>query len=122
MQEETHHTLVHPYVPAALYFEEADIVEYVRRDAPSVYERIDGILTLVLDLKTREPIGFALKGFKNFYLTQMEPGEDFVRLTSVIEKAVRLIGDSVFEREAYDKALDIASKDQVKLHELPRAA
>ena len=46
------------YVPSALYLGDADTVEYVRRDVPCVYRRIDGILTLALDLKTRELVGF----------------------------------------------------------------
>jgi hypothetical protein len=121
---ELDHTLITPYVPVALYFEEADIVEYVRKDAPCVHQRIDGFLTLMLDLETREPIGFALKGFKHFYLTHFQPrisDDQFVLMTSILEEATRVVGNDVF-RQAYDRAIDIASKDHVKLSDLPKAA
>ena len=42
------------YRPTAIYLEEADTVEYVRRDVACIYHRVDGILTLAFDLKTRE--------------------------------------------------------------------
>ena len=125
------HTLMTPYVPVALYFEEADIVEYVRRDIACVHQRVDEVLTLVLDMQTREPIGFTLKGFKNFYMRHIQPKanaeeHDFVLLTSVLEEAVGFVGDGLFDhaerQRAYAKALDIASKDEVRLRELPRAA
>jgi hypothetical protein len=50
--------LLTEYVPAAVYLDEADSVEYVRRDVACVYRRVDGILTLVLDMKTRKLNGF----------------------------------------------------------------
>ena len=54
------------YKPKAIYLEDADTVEYVKMDVACVYRRIDGFLTLALDLKSRELIGFRFKGFKNF--------------------------------------------------------
>jgi hypothetical protein len=75
--------LVGGYSPAAIYYEEADIVEYIRADVPALHRRIDEFLTLVLDLDTREPIGFALKGFRNYYLKHIKPqnsGIEFVAL------------------------------------------
>jgi hypothetical protein len=60
--------LLSDYLPTAVYYADADTVEYVRRDVPCVYRRIDGILTLALDLHTREITGFRLKGFKNFFM------------------------------------------------------
>ena len=69
-----------PYVPAALYLEDADSVEYVRRDVACVYHRVDGFLTLALDMKTRELNGFRLKGFKNFFLKHLQPKYQFLRI------------------------------------------
>ena len=117
------------YTPAAIYFQEADIVEYVRSDVPTVHRRIDGFLTLVLDMETREPIGFALKGFRNFYVNHMKPAgddEDFVLLTKVLEEKARQIGSLVFDdatlRSGYETAQSIAISDHVKLNEIPEAA
>jgi hypothetical protein len=56
------------YVPVAVYYEDADMVEYIRQDVPCVNRRVDSFLTLALEMGSREPIGFRLKGFKNFYL------------------------------------------------------
>ena len=65
---------------------------HVRCDVPTVHKRIDALLTLILDMKTREPVGFTLKGFRNFYLRHFQKKHElleveFVRLTSVIEEA-----------------------------------
>ena len=49
------------YVQSALYYADADTVEYVRKDGPCVHRRIDDMLTLTLDLNTRELIGFRVK-------------------------------------------------------------
>ena len=92
--------LTTPYVPVAIYLDDADSVEYVRRDVACVYRRVDGFLTLALDMKTRELNGFRLKGFKNFFLTRLKPrykllDDDFIPLVSVIEEAVQTIGDGV---------------------------
>lgn len=55
-----------PYKPVALYYEASDILQYVRKDGPSVHRRIDSLLTLIFDMKNRdELIGFALKGLKS---------------------------------------------------------
>ena len=48
------------YIPSAVYYADADTVEYVRSDVPCIHRRIDGILTLNLDLRTRELIGFQI--------------------------------------------------------------
>src|SRR5215510_8087817 len=83
------------YVPVAVYYEDADTVEYIRDDVPSVNRRIDGFLTLTLDMISRKPIGFRLKGFKNFYLRHIkgqeaEDREKFLRLVAVIEKYIEV--------------------------------
>jgi len=118
------------YAPVAVYYEDADTVEYIRQDVPSVNRRVDGFLTLVLDMTSRKPIGFRLKGFKNFYLhhiknTEHEDREEFLYLVGVIEKAIEIAGNKVFEpeaREAYDQACQIAKEDNASLRELPDAA
>jgi hypothetical protein len=121
--------MVGEYVPIAVYYAEADIVEYVRADVPAVHRRVDDFLTLILDLGNREPIGFALKGFRNYYLKHIRPEHpdtEFLLLTKVLEEAVSGLGSTVFENESlhagYRTAREIASTDNVELHELPEAA
>jgi len=115
------------YVPKALYLPDADTVEYVRRDVPCIYRRIDGILTLAFDLHTRELVGFRLKGFKNFFLNHLKPrykllDGDFIALVSVIEEAIQCLGDEVCRDEAsveaYRKARKMAHDDRVALEPL----
>jgi hypothetical protein len=119
------------YAPIAVYYEDADSLEYVRRDEPSVYRRIDELLTLVLSLETREVIGFRLKGFNNFYLRYLKSkyhlrDDQFPMLVNLMQDALSLLGDAVFSqrerRAAYEKALSIAAEDSVELRELPKAA
>jgi hypothetical protein len=120
------------YAPVAVYYEDADLVEYVRRDVPIVNRRIDGFLTLALEMASREPIGFKLKGFKNFYLhhlkdeaqAQADDRDRFLALVKVIEKAIEVLGNGMFEKDraAYDQAYKIAKEDNAALRELPRAA
>ena len=118
--------LTTPYRPCAIYLEDADSVEYVRRDVPCVYRRVDGFLTLALDLRTHELLGFRLKGFKNFFLKKLQPkykllDDDFIPLVSVIEDAVQLIGDEFTRdperRTAYRQARQMAHDDSVAIHE-----
>jgi hypothetical protein len=120
------------YVPAAVYLDDADSVEYVRRDVACVYRRVDGILTLVLDMKTRKLNGFRLKGFKNFFLKHLQPkyklvDDDFVPLVSAIEEAIQLIGDQLMNhperKAAYREARRMAHDDRVCIeHMEPLAA
>jgi len=114
------------YIPRALYLEDADTVEYVKRDVACIYRRIDGILTLALDMKTREVIGFRVKGFKNFFITHLKPkyrllDGDFIALVSVIEQAFQVVGDVAWpdqERiEAYRSARKMAHEDRVCIEE-----
>jgi hypothetical protein len=112
--------------PTALYLEEADIVEYVRRDVPVVHRRIDDVLTIVLDIDTRMPVGFALKGFKNLYLSHFgENDADFVLVASLLEKCATVVGEKLFDegrRSAYAQAKQMATEDGVELHDLPKVA
>jgi len=112
------------YIPTAVYYADADTVEYVRRDVPCVYRRIDGILTLALDLHTRKITGFRLKGFKNFFINHLKPkykliDGDFISLVSVIEQALQIVGDRVCVDEAdvaaYRCARKIAHDDRVAI-------
>ena len=112
------------YVPSAIYLADADSVEYIRRDVACVYKRIDGILTLAFELKTREIVGFRLKGFKNFFLNHLKPkyqflDNDFIALVSVIEQAIQIFGERYCadqERiEAYRSARKMAHDDRVSL-------
>jgi hypothetical protein len=113
----------HAYIPVAVYYEDADNLEYVRRDVPSVYRRIDDLLTLILSMDNREPVGFQLKGFKHFYLRYIkdkfnEDSYDFMELVVVLEQAVRMLGNEVFSEQerlsAYAKAQDMAKEDEVQ--------
>lgn len=116
-----------PYKPIAVYLEDADSVEYVRRDIPCIYHRVDGILTLALDLKTRQLNGFRLKGFKNFFLTRLKPtynllDDHFIPLVTVIEQALQIVGDKVTSdpdvRDAYRQARRMAHEDSVSIEPL----
>lgn len=111
------------YLPKAMYFEDADCVEYVRKDVPCVHRRIDSFLTLILDLHSRSPLGFQLKGFKNFYLTGLKKRRqdaDFVHLVDVLQIALTQFGDEIFSSDdrarSYESALHIADEDQTEIH------
>lgn len=118
------------YVPAAVYYEESDSLEYIRRDGPCVYRRIDNLLTLVLELDSREPMGFQIKGFKHYYFRTIRTTEgrsSFNHLIEILQFALTKVGDGVFKREDrirdYERALNIADEDKVRIPEIPiRAA
>lgn len=123
------YNLTTEYTPVAIYFSGSDTVEYVRRDAPTVYRRVDGFLTLIFDMKNRdELVGFQLKGFRNFYLqdeVRAVLGEDFLTLVGLLERAMTRLGDGVFdeaEKQAYDRARRLALEDRVELRDLPKVA
>ncbi|MGP0093711.1 MAG: hypothetical protein ACLPKB_27775 [Xanthobacteraceae bacterium] len=117
------------YSPVAVYYEDADTVEYIRQDVPCVHRRVDDFLTLALDMNNRQPIGFRLKGFKNFYIHHLRAADNdrerFLKLVSVIETATKLLGNRIFDddrRAAYEQARRIAAEDNASLHELPDVA
>ena len=119
------------YVPAAIYYEESDRVEYVRADAPAVYRRIDELLTLIYSLDRSRLVGFQIKGFRHFYLQHLRKNyssksPDFLEFVKILEAAISYFGEQVFsesEREqAYRDALSIAREDGVKLTDLPKVA
>jgi hypothetical protein len=118
------------YAPCAIYFEEADSLEYVRRDVPCIHRRVDELLTLILAIDTRDPMGFSLKGFRNFYIKHFQHnsyhGENFISLIGILEKALSSVGDDIFNQHdrisAYQKAIDIATQDDAKLQDAPSVA
>lgn len=113
--------LTTPYAPIAVYYEDADMVEYVRRDVPAVAKRVDALLTLLVGMRDREDvIGFRLKGFKNYYLRNLAGLDDFVALVTILEQEITKIGDATFDRrEAYKKARELAVAGNVVLKDLP---
>lgn len=120
------------YQPKALYFEDADSLEYVRTDEPHIYRRVDEFLTLILSLESRKPVGFKIKGFKNFFLRSIRPKflhsaeTDFVRMKLILEEVMTEIGNELFlnstKGEAYRIAAEIAENDQVLVSDFPAAA
>lgn len=122
------HNLTTAYQAVALYYEGADSLEYIRADVPAIYRRVDGFLTLIFDMSQREElIGFQLKGFKNFYLqdeVRTKLGDDFLSLVGLLERAVTLAADDMFDarKDAYERARRLALEDKVELHDLPKVA
>ena len=127
-----HFSLGTRYIPKARYNKLGDYVEYIREDKPYIMRRIDRVLTIALDMETRKPAGFRIKGFKNFFLKHFSPrnnllDEQFLALVAIFEVAVTKVGDDTFtgheeKRSAYLDAYDIALKDRVTLDDLPVAA
>lgn len=119
------------YEPVAQYYEASDCVEYVREDVPAIHRRVDEILTLVLALDTRNPIGFQLKGFRHFYLKHLRDQygrteATFIDLVQALEAALGIVGEQIFQETerklAYEQAKTIAAHDKASLHELPQVA
>lgn len=116
--------------PVAVYFADADCVEYVAEDTTCVYRRIDRLLTLVYDETNEIPIGFKLKGFKSVLediKNEMKlDDESFVKLVSVFEAVITKIGHEIVgdprRKGAYDAAAKLAKKCDVRLYDLPLAA
>jgi len=117
--------LTTPYRPVAIYYDESDIVEYIREDVPAVYSRIDDLLTLIFDMRQRDKaIGFSLKGFRNFYIHNAPKNVDFISLVGLLERKLTDIGNETFEverRVAYGTACEMALTDSVSLR-VPVAA
>ena len=118
------------YSPTAVYYEEADSLEYVRESSPCIYRRIDPMLTMILSLETRTVIGFKLKGFKNFYLRHLTKKYGmncpaFIEMVDVIQEATSAMGRELFQerqRLAYEDALKMAAADNVHVTDLPKTA
>ena len=119
--------LQNKYTPSAVYYVSSDSLEYVRRDEPTFYRRIDPILTLIFSMKTREPLGFRLKGFKHYYLAnQVDSKKDntikFPMLVEVIEETINRFENEIFEERerqlAYESAREIAQTDHVTIRDI----
>jgi hypothetical protein len=124
-------TDLQPYSPKAVYYEASDSLEYVRRDDPAVYRRIDEYLTLVLDLRSRSLLGFKLKGFRYLYLTRLAPkyhlnDHHFLSLMTILEDAMSVGANGIFEEAerqiAYRDALKLAEQDDVRVDQFPKRA
>ena len=113
------------YVPCAVFFADSDCVEYVKRDAFCVYDRVDEYLTLIYDDSAMNLVGFKVKGFKHIYDTQLKSlfrlnDNQFIDFVSVIERLCETIGDSLFtdasRRRAYRAARNLAANDNVRMY------
>jgi hypothetical protein len=115
--------------PVAVYFADADCVEYVADDVTCVYNRVDQFLTLIEDETRSVAVGFKLKGFRNCFLKHREEfglsENDFIELVKVLECVCAELGERQFgedlgRRLAYREARRLA--EGVKLYDLPIAA
>ena len=128
-QNDSAFNLSTPYRAVALYLKESDSIEYTRVDVPCIHRRIDDFLTLVLDIKSRELIGFRFKGFRHYYLNEIKTvpsrsDKDFSAAVFILERMMTQFCDDRFQEriEAYRMARDIALQDRVELSDLPDAA
>lgn len=126
------------YVPNARYHVLGDFIEYVRDDKPYIMRRIDSFLTIAIDLETRQPAGFRLKGFKHFYLEHFHVrgsvlGDQFHAIVTAIEVAATKAGQVAFGPNAYSPTWDetksayksahaIAAEDKVQIEPTELAA
>lgn len=115
--------------PVAVYYADADCVEYIAEDTTCVYDRIDSFLTLIYDETQIIPVGFKLKGFLNALGRMKEryglSDSHVVELVKVVENACLEMGEKNFGGDTRRKlAYRAASKlaRDVKLYDLPEAA
>jgi hypothetical protein len=115
--------------PSAVYFDDADCVEYVAEDTACVYERVDTFLTLINDETRHIAVGFKLKGFRNWFIRHKDEhglsDKHFVELVKVLESVCgecgeEEYGDDTRRKLAYQAARKLARG--VKLYDLPKAA
>ena len=116
------YNLMETYKPMAIYYQEADFLEYIRKDVPAVDRRVDDFLTLVLDMYSRDLIGVKLKGFRHLYERILSKGyinkdQEFIPLTELFEKMMTIVGDDIFDkierRQAYEQAIEVTKHDNV---------
>ncbi len=122
------------YTPQAAYYHDMDYVEYIQADKLAVSQRVDEFLTLLWDRSGASPIGFRLKGFRNFFETEMKQthqwlDQDFILLVTALETIVSKIGDDLFTSDntdkrakAYKTAFNMAKDEDVRLYDIPLAA
>jgi len=120
--------LLGEFEPTAVYFSDADCVEYLREETLCVHRRIDELLTLIYDETNAIPVGFKLKGFKHILDRMRErfdlSHEQFVELVAVLEAVCTDIGEELFSDSQRHSAYQAASKlaKNVKLYDFPLAA
>ena len=123
--------LTAPFQARAVYFSDSDCVEYVMEDTFTVYERVDDFLTLIYDETKISPVGFKLKGFKNFFSKHLQPlfklhDEQFVEMISVLEARCTAIGNGIVEndrrRRSYMAAMRLAKNVRLEGFYLQDAA
>lgn len=112
------------FKPYASYFDAMDQVEYLTVDAIVISERIDEYLTLIWDKSRVKVVGFKLKGFKyifNTYLKELYKlqDEEFIRLISVVESIIKILGPSIMEDAnrhlAYKTVLQLVSANDARI-------
>jgi hypothetical protein len=95
----------------------------MRFDTTTFYRRVDRFLTLALDMKSRNLIGFQLKGFRNFFIKEINKkkefnDDDFIAIVKIIEVLITRFGNQLVEaddaRLAYQDVLEIARADDVR--------
>jgi hypothetical protein len=119
------------YLPTAIYYDDSDSLEYIRRDASCVYRRIDPFLTLIFSMNDRALLGFRLKGFRHFYLHRRRNRNqselvEFPLLVGILEEAMSDFGGKIFDEQerlsAYTEARNIAEEDRVVLRDFTKVA
>lgn len=63
------------YTPTLIAFDDPPRIEYINADVPHISRRIDERFDLLLDMETREPIGFTLYGKWTSALLQVPPSQ-----------------------------------------------
>ena len=119
------------YSPVAVYFQDADCLEYLRQDVPAVYRRIDDFLTIVLSMESRDLIGFKFKGFRNFYLRTASSNSEiysaeFNKVVDLVTSAIEEIGEEFFapreKKKAYEAVIEMAREDNILIGPLAKIA
>lgn len=113
----------------ASYYEKMDFLEYVSSDSTIVADRVDDFLTVLMDSKQENLVGFRFKGFKCVFTEVIKPAmklddEDFNPIVFALETIFTKVGNELFpnhdpdddrRRRAYRKALELAKRDKVSL-------
>lgn len=125
LEEQFNAILSDEFVKRASYYSAMDFLEYVSRDTTVVADRVDGVLTALLDADTGELIGFRLKGFGHIFNTHVKPlfqltDEDFLPIVRVLEHYFTQAADSVCDdvdqvrrERVYKACYKLASDDEV---------
>lgn len=112
----------------AQYDDTMDFLEYQKEDKIAVSERVDGFLTLILDARTKEAIGFRMKGFRCAFQTAMPllTENNFLVLQRALLWWVGTQGDQLVADQArlskYKQAIALAESEKALSPTLPLAA